>query len=337
MALVLNGRCLQRPVTGVERYALQLQQVLARMDMPFRTEHPRGTGPAAGHLWEQFALPLRLQRGEILISPANTGPLLARDQVLVVHDLAWLHHPEWFSWGFATWYRSLLPALMKRVRGVMTVSPHVAADISAQWPRLAGRIHVVPPAAMRPPRSATPLRDREPFLLFIGPGDPRKDVRTFQRAFALHRSVNPSVRAVVVGDGGHVFAATGAQPAEGEHWMGRVDDTILSDLMLRATALVMPSRLEGFGLPVLEAMAHGCPAIVSDLPVFRENFGEAVLRVPAGDAATLAAAMNRLVTEPGLGEHHARAGLERAAQFTRAAQLKALQDAIHHLTHDLIH
>lgn len=327
MALVFNGRCLHRPVTGVERYALQLHGALQRLGIPFRTLAPRTTTGVAGHLWEQVLLPLRLRRGEVLLGPANTGPWLVRDQLLVVHDLAWLEHPAWFSGPFAAWYRLLLPTLIPRVRGLLTVSRTMAEDLTRHFPATTGRVHVVPPAVdlHRAPPVAPP---GPPLFLFVGPGDPRKDVGTFQRAFALLRARHPGAQAVVVGDAGRVFARHERRHGPGETWTGRVNDAALHDLMDRATALVMPSRYEGFGLPILEALARGCPVIASDLPVFHDTFGEAPVRVPAGDAATLADAMNGLIVDPQARTTRIGVGLARAARFSVAAQDAALQQAL---------
>ncbi len=327
MALVLNGRCIHRPVTGVERYALQLHGALQRLGIPFRTLAPRTTTGVAGHLWEQVLLPLRLRRGEVLLGPANTGPWLVRDQLLVVHDLAWLEHPAWFSGLFAAWYRLLLPALIPRVRGLLTVSRTMADDLTRHFPTTTGRVHVVPPAVeLHHDHAIVP--GGPPLFLFMGPGDPRKDVGTFQRAFALLRARHPGAQAFIVGEAGRVFARRELRPGPGETWSGRVDDDALFTLMRRATALVMPSRYEGFGLPILEALARGCPVIASDLPVFRDTFGEAPVRVPAGDAATLADAMNGLIVDPQARTTRIGAGLAVAARFSFAAQDAALQQAL---------
>lgn len=334
MALVLNGRCLHRPVTGVERYALQLQAALARTGLPLRTITTRHAHGIAGHAWEQLLLPARLRRGDLLIGPANTGPWSVRDQVLVVHDLAWHHHPQWFTGPFGAWYRWLIPALLPRVRGILTVSGTVAGELAGRFPRTAGRIHVVPPAAAaHPAPPAAP--DAPPFFLFVGPADPRKDVATFQRAFALLREQHPQARAVVVGGAGRVFARPHHAPGPNESWTGRVDDAALRDLMRRATALVMPSLYEGFGLPVLEAMACGCPAITSDIAVFRDVYGEAVLRVPAGDAATLAHAMTRLADDPRLRTTLVQRGAACRARFSLEAQDAALRRALEALAPEL--
>lgn len=336
MALVLNGRCLHRPVTGVERYALQLEAALRRLGVPFRTITTRQASGFTGHLWEQLVLPLRLNRDELLLGPANTGPWLLRDQLLVVHDLAWLEHPEWFSGAFGTWYRLLLPSLIPRVRGVFTVSRTMADELARHFPATAGRIHVVPPAVALESEPG-PAPTGPPLFLFLGPGDPRKEVGIFQRAFALCRERRPEAQAVIVGDAGRVFARQDLRPGPGETWTGRVDDDALFALMRRATALVMPSRYEGFGLPILEAMARGCPVIASDLPVFREAFGDAALRVPVGDATTLAGAMTELANDPQSRAARVRSGLLRATPYAFAAQDAALHQALRAFAPELSH
>ncbi|MBK9276302.1 MAG: glycosyltransferase family 4 protein [Flavobacteriales bacterium] len=336
MALVLNGRCLHRPVTGVERYALQLEAALQRLELPFRTITTRHASGFTGHLWEQLVLPLRLRRHDLLLGPANTGPWLLRDQLLVVHDLAWLEHPEWFSGAFGTWYRLLLPSLIPRVRGLITVSRTVADELARQVPSTAQRIQVVPPAVAQD-NEPGPAPTGPPLFLFIGPGDPRKEVGIFQRAFALCRERRPEALAVIVGDAGRVFARQDLRPGPGETWTGRVDDDALFALMRRATALVMPSRYEGFGLPILEAMARGCPVIASDLPVFRESFGDAALRVPVGEATTLAGAMTELANDPQSREARVRSGLLRATHYAFDAQDAALHQALRAFAPELSH
>jgi glycosyltransferase involved in cell wall biosynthesis len=101
-----------------------------------------------------------------------------------------------------------------------------------------------------------------------------------------------------------VFAGEGRMAhqlrADGITLLGHVDDDTLDGLYRGALALVMPSLLEGYGLPLREALARGTPAVVSDLAVFGPELDEAVLRVPPGDDAALASALVRLEREPGL-------------------------------------
>src|SRR6516165_10319995 len=104
---------------GVQRYIAELQ---TRLKDRLTTVAPdRPMQGVRGHVWEQSALP-RIVGDGLLWSPANTGPLRVASQVITIHDIALLDHPEWFNSVFAVWYRWLTPALIKRVRQVITVS-----------------------------------------------------------------------------------------------------------------------------------------------------------------------------------------------------------------------
>lgn len=91
--IVINGRFLSRRVTGVERYG---REIIRLFENSHRVEKKRLNGPA-GHAWEQLILPTKLRSESILWSPANTGPLMVRNQALTIHDLSPLEHPEWFK------------------------------------------------------------------------------------------------------------------------------------------------------------------------------------------------------------------------------------------------
>ncbi|MDB5351969.1 MAG: glycosyl transferase group 1 [Planctomycetota bacterium] len=101
----VNCRVLDAPLTGVRRYLEELLAVLGDRVTPIGPSRPRGG--ARGHLWEQVTLPTRT-RG-LLWSPANTGPMARREQVVTIHDMASLDHPEWFRPSFAGWYRFVTP------------------------------------------------------------------------------------------------------------------------------------------------------------------------------------------------------------------------------------
>lgn len=289
MALVINGRFLTRPITGVERYGHMLLQVIAkewpdsRVVLPARAEGDvdtygldvvRHTG-LGGHAWEQLQLPSALRKDDLLLSPANTGPLRVRRQVVVVHDLAVIHHPEWFDRRFARWYEFLLPRLTRRVARVITVSSTSSLDLQQTYSLGPGHVTIVPPFATRLPigeRSDRPVPS--PYCLLVGSLDPRKGI---DRALQWYSSLkDPLFSLVIVGRPGPQFASLDTAQHEGVHFLHGVHDADLRGLYEGALALLHPSRAEGFGLPVLEAMEHGCPVIASDLQVFRECFGDAV-------------------------------------------------------------
>src|SRR5678815_5757471 len=127
--VVVNGRFLTRRVTGVERYG---HEILRYMGSSCRVESTHRQG-WRGHAWEQFMLTTKLNRNSILWSPANTGPLMIRNQVLTIHDLSPLEHPEWYRGSFAGWYRLFLPILAKRVHRVLVPSAYVKQKVMRRF------------------------------------------------------------------------------------------------------------------------------------------------------------------------------------------------------------
>jgi glycosyltransferase involved in cell wall biosynthesis len=233
-----------------------------------------------GHLWEQLYLPAQLQR-RLLWSPGNTGPIGVRRQVLTVHDMASLDHPEWFERKFALWYAALLPRLIRNVRAIITVSYFSKERIV----RLTGvkpeSVHVIFNGVDRRFRPAEPETVKQvrsdfdldrPYILFVGSLEPRKNLRILFEAWRLGGFDGATLG--VVGASGHLFPRLQLDSIpEGVRMLGCVNDDVLPALYSGAAGFVYPSIYEGFGLPPLEAMACGCPVAVSDIPAHREGCG----------------------------------------------------------------
>jgi alpha-1,3-rhamnosyl/mannosyltransferase len=223
--------------------------------------------------------------------------------VLTVHDLSWRHRPGDFTAYERAWHAlARFRALLRRADAVVADTAVVAAELRALGARA---VHVVPPGVTAlPAGGALPAGLPDRFVLFAGALEPRKDPGLLDRAAA--RAGVPAV-----------FAGTGRlAPGLRGRVLGRVDDATLGALYARAAALVLPSRLEGFGFPPLEAALAGTPAIVTDLPVFRETLGDdGAVFVPTGDEAALAAAI-AAVDDRTVAPARARA---RALTWARAA------------------
>jgi glycosyltransferase involved in cell wall biosynthesis len=200
----------------------------------------------------------------------------------------------------------------------------VARELSRQLPAaplqvvgegVAPSIAIVPSdAEERAQRLALPDR----FALCVGTVEPRKGLDVALAGVA--DAAWPGLPLLVVGPTGWGDVRI---PAGRARLLGRLSDEDLATVLHRATVLLAPSREEGFGLPVLEALAHGVPAIVSDIPSLVEVGGDAVLPVPVGDAAALAAAAARLIAEDGLRAKLSVAGRARAADFSWTAAARA--------------
>ncbi len=219
--------------------------------------------------------------------------------VVTVHDLSWRERPGDFTAYERLWHRAgRLDRLLARADRLVADTATVAGELGG-----GDRVRVVAPGVTRraagPPPPGLPAR----FVLAVGALEPRKDPELLVRAHALARR-----RGL---DADLVFAGTGRLAdrlrAPGVHLLGAVDDPTLGALYERALVLAMPSRLEGFGFPPLEAALAGTPSIVSDLPVFRETLGEAATFVVPGDAEAWARA---LLAWRGPGPRHARPELE---------------------------
>ncbi len=285
MSLVFNGRCLDRPIGGVERYARMLFRILVRIHpdirvvVPAKTSAdlglPHGTevqhhGNMRGHAWEQLLLPRTLRKSDFLLNPANAAPLSVRQQAVVVHDLAFLHHPEWFDTRFAKWYNFLIPRVVQRAALVVTVSETIRQELIATFELPAAKVIVVPPY-IDPKQfehsASVDVPDR--FFLFVGGDDPRKST-----ALAMTQlfTSDPLARAVVVGRQRKPFSRERLPTDARITWLPNATDAQLTWLYDHAQALIHPSVYEGFGLPVLEALQRNCPVIARPIPVLLEQF-----------------------------------------------------------------
>lgn len=314
MSLVVNGRFLRSSTpTGIHRVARALvdaalaqgldAQVLAPPGAAARGEHRTVWGPPGrlgDHLWEQVSLPLAA-RGRPVLSLLNTAPVAVRHQATMVHDLGFRVAPEWYSAGTRA-YGAVVLAAARRAQRVLTVSTAIADElVEAGLSR--SRIRVVRPAAEstwapQPAERVELVRQRfgleRPYCLLIGWLHPRKDAQTVIEAH--RRLVGSCPHDLVLVGTGHPSWQDVPPPAEATvRILGYVEDDDLVALMAGAAAFLYPSRYEGFGIPVVEALQCGTPAIVSDLAVLRETSRGGAHFVSCGDVEGWARAMGAAI------------------------------------------
>jgi glycosyltransferase involved in cell wall biosynthesis len=256
-------------------------------------------------------LPLRARRAAALLCPANLAPVASSRAVVVLHDAAVLRHPAWYSRAYGTWQRALLPALARRALRVITVSEFSRTELVDLLGVAPERIAVVPGGigdAFRP-GAPPPARDR-PYVLCVASQTARKNLRALvpaARALASH-----GVEVVVAG--GHRPQFTAEPDLAPLRLLGHVDEAALPGLYAGAEAFVLPSRYEGFGLPVLEAMACGTPVLAADAGALPETCGGAALLAPPEPEAIREALLGLLAAD-GTRARLRAAGLARAARF----------------------
>ncbi len=355
--LVIDGRRLTATRTGVGRYLETLLQawaetgwphdktVLVVQDRAGLERVPASKGLCVevvgegwpGLVWERFGLGRVLRRGDLLFAPTN---LILRSwrgpTVLVVFDTLLEAMPEGFSrltrWRFRARYRSSA----RRASRVIAPSEATGRDVIRYYRVDPDRVRTIYPAIgpeFRPRRADDPIVVEarrsvgvgdHPFFLFVGKRSARRNVPAILDAFSRHHDRSPSDRLVFVGPG--------ADPIPGDMpgviHAGHVPDDILLGLFSSATACLYPSDYEGFGLPVVEAMASGCPVVTVKSPALIESGGEAAWSLDRASPEGLADAMARL-SESG----HERAawvalGLAHVERFRGHGFAEAVRDEI---------
>jgi glycosyltransferase involved in cell wall biosynthesis len=262
-----------------------------------------------------------------LWSPANTGPLIVESQVLTLHDLSPLEHPEWFKPAFALWYRLFVPLLVRRVRRVVTSSEFVRKKLLVRF-RLPGeRVTVVPGGVdtrIFHPGATSRLDLPARYVLFVGSLQPRKNLVRLLAAWERTKDAHPDAWLLLVGTGGSVFRSTAWAASERVKFLGSVPDADLPSLYASATALVLPSLDEGFGLPLLEAMASGTMVLVSTAGALPEVAGDSGVFFDPQEVPEIAAALERGLRDRTLRDSLRGKGLLRAQRFSWEASSKML-------------
>ena len=319
--LVVNGKWLGARQSGMQRYAGEVARRIlaarpsARVIAPANAVLPEWL-PAervtrsrlSGVPFEQLALP-RLARGATLLNLAGAAPLVKRNQLVVMHDATPARFPQTFSRRFVAWYSVMNRVLSRRARYLATVSEFSRGELADVLGT--DRFTVAPNGHEHVLGLGSTFSPTTEYVLLVGNLTPNKNLVPVAAALAA-----AGIRVVVVGAGGasNVYAQQAGLDLPGVELAGRVSDDELAGLLRGARALVFPSLYEGFGLPIVEAQALGCPVIASDRASIPEVAGDGALYFDALDPAQAVALVQ------GLDDDTRRALVERGhanvARFT---------------------
>jgi glycosyltransferase involved in cell wall biosynthesis len=308
--IALNARAAARPeLGGVERWARELAVRLPALGEYDAIRPPATLSHRAGHAWEQVVLPCRARRARLLLNPANLAPIAFPRNAVVIHDAAPLRHPQWYSPLYVRWQRTALPAIAKRACVVITVSEFSKRELAEL---LHVDAHVVPggvdhrfhPGAdPEPARAALGLT--RPYVLTVASRTARKNLSSLDATCRLLG--NEGIDLVAAGGQGPQFrddAATSGGPRA----LGHVPDAHLPGLYAGASAFVLPSWHEGFGLTCLEAMSCGVPVVAANAGALPETCGDAARYADPADAQEIATQVLAAVDDDALrakGPRHA--------------------------------
>lgn len=321
--LIINGRFLQRRITGVERYA---REVTRRLPTGTRVANPSQTASGCrGHLWEQVVLPCLVGKN-LLWSPANSGPLLVERQVVTIHDTFSIDHPEWYRGGFAAWYRLLLPGLVHQAKHVVTVSEYSRRRIRELFHLPPEKITVAPAgvdSSVFHPLSAewknqfrAQLSLPKNYLLFLGSIEPRKNLDRLATAWTRVCKQFPDTELVIAGGSGPQFSSLNVPNGQQIRHLGYIPENCLSGLYSSASAFILPSLDEGFGLPALEAMACGTPVVASKAGALPEILGDAALLVDPYNIEAIASGIAAVLRQPEIRREFIQKGFARAGEYS---------------------
>lgn len=317
MKVLFDGRILrQSVVTGVQRYGREILKAFNARGLNPDVAYPSTENPVLNHLWEHTALPLKSRGYDILFCPGNVAPFWNPSRagiVTVLHSISYKLASWSYSRAFRLYYDILIPRAVSISSAVITVSDSEKEILKRHFPEHAGKIFAVQNGISDVFHEQKIDNNKQEYILYVGSLNPLKNLNRVIEAFTAIQDKIPH-KLMIVGPDHHVFGKTAS--ASGERIVfarHTADDNYLAGLYSKASLFVFPSLYEASPLPPSEAMACGCPVLVSDIPALRERCGGAAAYCNPNDTRDIADKMLAL-----LKDNSARAALsEKGKEFSR--------------------
>jgi alpha-1,3-rhamnosyl/mannosyltransferase len=355
----IDGRSFTSAAAGVRRYVKALVPALLSLDdapeLVALGGDARAIPAGVGHIhepphpptnagWSLVGLPRAAARArvDLIHAPAYTAPFWAPAPVVVtIHDVSYERHPEWYPYRRDWLRRAFYRRSARSATHILTDSVFSAGEIAAAYGIPRDRITVatlgVSEAFARADRQLPcelPAAVTSPFLLHVGDLHERRNLAVAVEAVLearRHFGALPTLSLVLAGMDAGIgdslcALAAGADAPDAVVRLGPVEESLLHSLYSCATALVYPSRYEGFGLPLVEAMATGTPVIASRAASIPEVLGDAGILLDPDDTRGWTEAIMAVVNDEALRARMSAAGLSRATSFTWARTARTTLD-----------
>ena len=287
----VNARFLTQPKSGVQIFAIEICKKLAKINPQINFVAPSNirdkklvkelnivnTGNKTGALWEQIDLPkfLKKKNSPLLLNLCNTAPLNYTNNIITIHDLAFIENPNWFSTKFKIWYKFLIPKIALKAKHIITVSEFSKNEISDNLAIPKKKISVIynglQTDIIKFKKENSLAIKKEKIIICVGSFNPRKNLTPLIKAFEK-LNLNDYKLLIVGAKNENFNSQKPITSHKNIEYLGYLPNFELFKLYQKAQLLIYPSLYEGFGIPILEAIYFGCPVLVSNLAVYKEIY-----------------------------------------------------------------
>ena len=322
MRLIFDYRVLtHKTYTGVENYAKNILENIKPL-CTVNIAKPKFSNKYLSHLWTHLIMSFK--RGDVLFCPANIAPIFVprrKKLVVTIHDVAFLTYPESFSNFFRIYYKFIMPIVVKRADKIITVSEYSKKEIEKYYPKAKGKIEVIYLGFDESFKKSDSIKKKNQ-ILYVGSMNERKNFvgvlkafeRLNQKGFSLSLVGNFSANFALDTETQNLIER--AQASDNIEFRNDISDEELVKIYNESKLFVFASFYEGFGLPVLEAMACGTPVVCSNSSSLPEVGGDAVVYCNPLDVEDIKEKIELVLGDEELQKQMIKKGLENAKIFS---------------------
>lgn len=338
--IYIAARFLTQPITGVQRYGIDLSKAIKRLNKEYNKDYninfvaPKNIihhdvanfldveriGNLKGQLWDQISILkfLKSKGNPLIINFSNTLPVFYENKIVTIHDIIHLKYPV--SYSYRKYYEVVFPLILKYSKHIITVSEFSKKEISSYFGINEAKISIVyngVDGKFEPKK----LENQERYILGVSSIAYHKNFISLVEAFLKLKT--KGIKLYIVGGLNEKIFGKDSKKIlnrvknnDDIEFLGRVDDDKLIELYSNAICFVYPSLYEGFGIPPLEAQACGCPVVLSDIPVFKEIYRDSAVYFNPLDPDDIANKIEEVLNDDNLRVSLTKKGFENAKKYT---------------------